>query len=278
MLRRYGDGVGHIVRIETAEVVVAVLVGRCRGNDVAAAVTQLHHHAFDGRVARARVVGRTVARIGIEEDGVADETLIGLLAARRVAEVAGQVVGIARRQRNRIRDILTVAFRTVVGAVGLGQFAQNIVAVRDDDQVVGAGRTRAVIQRQAGEEIVAGGVGGVGGNHLAVVDHAVAVGVQRQGHGDARDAGFAAIERAVGILIKPDSVADGPGGAARLIAEVGVQEDVAGSQNHRCGGPVVAGLTGRRCAEVVRVAGLGVAGRRRYHDHVLARPAGWTKM
>ena len=69
----------------------------------------------------------------------------------------------------------------------------------------------------------------VGGDQrVAGVDHAVAVAILVQAHGDVGDAGVAGVEGAADVLVVEHLVADGAG-AARLVAEVGAQVDLIAS-------------------------------------------------
>ncbi len=133
-----------------------------------------------------------------------------------------------------------------------------MVGVGDPHQVGAVGKTR--------EQILPGGVGGGGGDHLTGVHHTVTVGIQRQGHGHPGDAGLVRVLGPVAVGVEVNGVAQHPGaGGPRPVPEVGVQVDVTGGQHDRHRGLVV------EHPAAVRVAGLHVAGRRVHLHGVAAR-------
>ena len=244
-----GGGVDyHIVGgggIEIAEKVVAIFVGGCgwaihAGG--AGTILQFDSHALQPLAGVGSAVRRSARTVsGVEEDRIADDAFACAVVRWGIAVILVQIVCCAI-DRGR-----ALAVQPAIRVARLRQFAQHVLGVIDPHGV-GAGW-------QSGEAVLSILVGDVGGDDVAVV--------VQQGHRHAGDARFAGILCAVAVGIHIDRVADGAAAAARLVAKVGVQVDVARGQRDRGGGLVVQGGVG--------VAGLRVSARRGHLHHVAAR-------
>ena len=202
---------------QVAEVVVAVRIGFV-GRDGDAVGPK--HHGDVGDAVLARILHAVVVRV--HPEAVADH------ARRRVAEIrAHEVLAVAQGQPVLVvagHDVVRVGAGIAVGIRigGLGHAHQRTGRRRDHDDVV--------VRQQAGEQVVAGSVGGrVGHQRLAEVVDAIAVGVGVEPHFHARHALFGIVLSAVAVGVPEDRVADR---AVRRKAEIGVQIGVAAADRY----------------------------------------------